>query len=223
MKNPEQFVKSVDILVDAYENGNLRHLSPCNCAVGNLIAYSQGTYDYESKTGGSVASWTALIDAIRRNGLVGTNNVHQLCETGSTTYFRSKSSGPLYNINIAKFQAETTGYTINEIEKIEAAFEKIEIINESIQERRSNRDEDPMDGLLKAVSVLGEIHEIPEETLHCMKEKIQTNTYTKSFEFQIPEGSIYGKEYPGPSAGDITTLVDSIIIDLSIDANGNIR
>jgi len=211
MKNPEQFVRSVDILVDAYENGNLRHLSPCNCAVGNLIAYSQGTYNYDAKTGGTVGAWVALMNVIRERVLTGINK-DNISQVQDSEYFR-RNGRFNYREDVALQQAELTGYTANEIERIEAAFEKNRITECGIanQERNSRREDDPMDGLLKAVQVLGDIHEIPEETIHCMKEKIQSKTYTKSFDFQIPEGSKYGKSYgSGPSA-DIQGLVDGIL------------
>lgn len=37
MKNKELYQKSVDILLDAYNNRELAHGEPCGCAVGNLV------------------------------------------------------------------------------------------------------------------------------------------------------------------------------------------
>lgn len=188
MKNPEQFVKSVDTLVDAYEKGNLKHMSPCNCAVGNLIAYSQGTYRFERKTGGDRSTWVYLLEAIRTRLLVNATKE----ELARYQYFRKNIEGKSsVDMETCYRQIESTGYTANEIERIEAAFEKNQVRECGIAytSRGSSEYDDPLEGLLKAIEVLGNIHEIPEETLTCMKEKIQTKTYTKSFELNAPSDS----------------------------------
>jgi hypothetical protein len=192
MNRPELFVKSVDTLVDAYEKGNLKHLSACNCAVGNLIAYNTGTYNFHNKTGGQGQDWVALVDAIRERVLLNvTKN-----DVEDHKNFVSPENGPSYfHLDIAYTQMYLTGYTPNEVERIEAAFEKNDVREEykiGYTKRKSAREEDAIDGLLKAVEVLGEIHDIPEETVHCMKEKIQNKTYVKSFELTTPDDSMFG-------------------------------
>lgn len=188
MRNPELFVKSVDILVDAYEKGNLEHLDPCHCAVGNMIAYTAGTYKFGTKTGGRAtgSDWVVLMDLIREQLLMEQVTTEKAMEH---PLFRPNEFGSSeLNVEAAFEQAKMSGYTPNEMERIEAAFEKNEIRENKIgfKTRNSRRDEDPLDGLLKAVEVLGDIHEIPKETIHCMKEKIENKTYTKSFDLTPP-------------------------------------
>jgi len=174
MKNQEQFVKSIDILVDAYEKGNLKHMSPCNCAVGNLIAYNTGEYDHSNKNG----SWVHLVNLIRSKSIT---NIHPN-SNGLGTHFQDVKHILGVNSKNAFESFAPSGYTANEIEKIEAAFEKCEI--------NKFTKLDPLDGLLRAVDVLGEIHEIPTEVLVCMKDKIQNKNYVKSFEFETPTDNI---------------------------------
>lgn len=185
MKNQEQFVKSIDILVDAYEKGNLQHMSPCNCAVGNLIAYNTGEYDRSNKTG----SWVHLVNLIRQKSIT---DIHPN-SNGLATHFQEVKHIQGVNSKNAFESFAPSGYNALEIEKIEAAFEKCEInkfTKLGSPNRGANREDNPLEGLLRAVSVLGEIHEIPEEVLVCMKDKIQNKTYVKSFEFETPKDNI---------------------------------
>lgn len=72
MNRPELFVKSVDILVDAYKKGNLLNGEPCNCAVGNLVAYRKGTYYYN-------ADWYDLVGALRTLNINSKDNCGNIC------------------------------------------------------------------------------------------------------------------------------------------------
>lgn len=196
MKNPELFVKSVDTLVDAYERGNLEHLSPCHCAVGNLIAYNAGTYKFEED--GSKNSWSCLMSAMRENDIKNPTvndkslKFHFNLSNHLASIYQSFSEDKPVTVEEAFKQIEKTGYTATEIERIEAAFEKHDINSETglgINGRGSHCD-DPLDGLLKAISVLGDIHEISTDTVECMKTKISNKTYKKSFELEVPTCSL---------------------------------
>lgn len=193
MKNPELFVKSVDTLVDAYEKGKLRHLTACNCAVGNLIAYSAKTYNYDSVTGGDNTAWVHLMNRIRDKVLVNINEINDIPVDPEDLKDRSldELKEDRKRLMDGFKQAELTGYTPNEIERIEAAFEKNEIRSCGIgyPERGSEKHSDPLQGLLNAVKVLGDIHEIPDETVRCMQDKIVTKNYKKSFDLIDPEES----------------------------------
>lgn len=192
MNRPELFVKSVDTLVDAYEKGNLQHLSPCNCAVGNLIAYNTGTYRFNDKTGGTEAEWAHLVNAIRDAVMIEPSS-EKISEhwifSKADKYNRTKDLSAAYN------QIYLSGYSASEVEKIESAFEKV-IVGEcgiGISDRKAERTDEPLDGLLNAIKVLGEIHGIPEETVTCMRDKILNKTYKKSFELVTPADSPIAK------------------------------
>jgi hypothetical protein len=163
-----------------------------HCAVGNLIAYNSGTYRFQNKTGGDSTEWVSLVNLIRSNSLVDPKPSDFL----SNDSFRSidqdgNTVGRERDLDVAYNQIYLSGYSLNEIERIEAAFERVQVgpCNIGVGIRRVKREDDPKEGLLRAIEVLGKIHEIPEETVTCMKEKIQDKTYKKSFELITPENT----------------------------------
>ena len=180
MKNQELFVKSVDILVDAFDKGKLKHMSACNCAVGNLIAYNTGKYI--SNNDDRANAWVHLLNLIREKSIA---NIHPHTN-GIKKHFKNE-----YKSKDAFDVIKHTGYTANEIERIEAAFEKCTIDPKTkiakMDSRSSDSYENPRQGLLNAVVVLGDIHEIPDDVISCMHDKILNGTYVKSFEFETPK------------------------------------
>jgi hypothetical protein len=128
------FEKTVDILVKAYLNDTLEHGNCYACAVGNMVAAANGyTYnrdDFSLKWSNERMPvwidpvWLGYVDRHHRS------------------FERAKS------------EAESTGYTIDEIARIEEAFEYAD---------RHGQDRDGYNGLMAVVSVLAEIHGVSLE------------------------------------------------------------
>jgi hypothetical protein len=157
MNRQELFVKSVDILVHALQNGKLENMDSCNCAVGNLIAYRKGKYVFSDK-------WVNVVDEMR----IGKDRYNLLCN----------SIGKVARQNALKTLA-TTQYTLEEIEKIEGAFENASVRGNFVE----RRGYDPKEGLLRAIDVLGKIHEVESNVTDCMKDHVKNGTYEFTFEF----------------------------------------
>lgn len=139
MKNKELFKKTVGILVNAYRNDTLKHGDCQACAVGNIIAVNCGINDtmscaeWEEKTGEfGRLGWTKVFMTITYASLQVINE-HEY--TGA-----------------AKFQIDSTGYSWQELAKIEHAFETAP--------KGNNDDEWMLNGLLAVYDVLCDIHEV---------------------------------------------------------------
>ena len=171
MNRPELFVKNVDILVDAYHKGKLITGEVCNCAVGNLIAYRKGTYNYEGQ------NWMRVVESIRNLELTRRkkelNPTELLPALKHDSGFSTKTL--LETVEFGFEDIKETEYTSLEIEKIERAFES---------SKGNESDYDALPGLLRAIRVLGKIHNIPEETVECMREKVKNDTYKFSYKFR---------------------------------------
>lgn len=131
------FENTVDILVKAYINGTLEHANCCACVVGNIIR-ANGV-DLTPNMGGGEkyleTSWLRYLDAeIRRE-----------------RFFTLD-----YDKGIALKQISVTGYTANNLSKIEKAFESANIWGLS-------EDEAMFKGLMSVVDVLAEIHGVSLE------------------------------------------------------------
>lgn len=122
-----KFNESVSILVKAYLNDTLEHGNPCACAVGNLVASScQITYMLDLYSG---LTWD---------------------DERWPKWFFSPSSKE------AQVEYDAVGYSVNDIMRIEHAFES---------GRNENcRDDDGWHGLMNVVSVLASIHGVDLET-----------------------------------------------------------
>lgn len=117
------FEKTVDILVKAYLSGTLEHGNCCACAVGNIIADSCN-YKY-IKSHSSCQEWTWLM---------------------ARPVWYKDGVGVIYCDQI-----ESTGYTLDQLQRIEKAFEDVYKI----------RSMDPMfQGLMQVLDVLADIHKI---------------------------------------------------------------
>jgi hypothetical protein len=99
MKNPEQFHKTLGILVKAYMNDTLKHGDCAACAVGNIIAANGFKFDDDSYS-------YANTDWLRYIRNMYDNFDHKLDSEN------------------AKKQIDKSGYTALELYKIEEAFEK---------------------------------------------------------------------------------------------------
>lgn len=98
MKNQELYQRSVDILLDAYNAGELEHMSCRACAVGNLVNATGGFAEPEN----FVPCWAEVI-TVYPGGL-------PLIDTR-------------YYYGNAKKEIDQTGYSYKELSRIEVAFE----------------------------------------------------------------------------------------------------
>lgn len=95
-------------------------------------------------------------------------------ETGSN-YYTEKI--PVFEQGLNEIKE--TEYTPIEVHRIEKAFEEID--------DEDYLRENPMPGLLRAISVLGEIHKIPDDVVKCVKEKVENDKYKFSHKFSKGE------------------------------------
>lgn len=122
MNNEQLYNKTVDILVQAYFNDTLQHEDCTKCAVGNIIAATSSITDWTGfYIGYPSSSWYSLMH--RSHGGV---------------------DDEIYR------QIERTGYTIDQLFLIEAAFER---------HGGDEHDHKMFNGLMAVIDVLDEIHE----------------------------------------------------------------
>lgn len=143
MINYELYKRSTNILFDAYFNDTLEHSNCHACAVGNLIAANTCNRLVDCESTEIKKKWFESAP---------------LWQTVFITY--EEGEGQIvaaHNYNdAAKEQIDATGYTWQELAKIEYAFEKAP---------RGKSDEDYMyNGLVAVLEVLKEIHEIKDDS-----------------------------------------------------------
>lgn len=148
MKNKELYEKSVNVLLDAYNNGTLFHGNCYACAVGNLIAKGCNIEFIKDNTWKDIKpEW---------------DNVFS-----SSTVFNEI----FQEINLSCYQGETkrqidsTRYSVEELAKIEYEFENI-LINKKYSKRYLKHVNPKLGqflGLVAVLNTLKEIHEIKEE------------------------------------------------------------
>lgn len=140
------FENSVSVLVRAYMSDELVHGVCSACAVGNLIAHSIGTRPRLEHP--SIPRFS-----------------HHEFDDGTKTFWRYVFMTGEYGQDInaseytgdAKVQIDATGYTWQELAKIEKAFECAE-------GRYGSKDAWMFNGLMAVVDVLAEIHGIDLST-----------------------------------------------------------
>lgn len=144
MKNETLYNKTVDILVQAYFEGTLEHGNCYACAVGNIIAANCGyrflRYSNENKD-------------IYWKGFTPYNQdwTETIREKGKNPSWFSFVKNPhiTFNKELAIQQVNSTGYTKQELFKIETAFENY----------KENTEDSMFDGLMSVINCLDEIHE----------------------------------------------------------------
>lgn len=141
MKNRELFDKTIAILVRAYQNDTLLHGSCASCAVGNIVASSMNI----KVDPDCVFKWITF-GPMWQNVFLTANSV-------SYKY-------PENYQEIAKYQIDSTGYSWQELAKIESAFESVAIPSDG---PFYNSDSHVFEGLMGVVDALMEIHEANEE------------------------------------------------------------
>lgn len=129
------FQNSVSVLVRAYLNDTLKRGQCHACAVGNLIQAGLGRYFTEEEE-----------SALR-------NHQDGWVKVFVTMCFSSNYQRPENYKGVAKEQIDATGYSWQDLAKIEYAFET------------AGRGEDAMfNGLMAVVDVLAEIHNVDLST-----------------------------------------------------------
>lgn len=143
MKNETLYNKTVNILVDAYFNDTLVHCNCYGCAVGNLVAANMGL-KYVGK--GKKLRWRGVKSIYQGFPSKNWIDVLQMGEVNIEEYD-----------GVAKMQIDATGYTPQELARIEHAFE-----NEGIYQRN---DQTMFNGLMAVIEVLDQIHENTDQTV----------------------------------------------------------
>lgn len=146
MKRQEVFERTVDVLVKAYQNGTLEHGACQACAVGNLVMANCYNYD-EGKAFFKAHDWYNVI----------------------TTHIKGEQlEAEGKNPNSSWYRAikeiESTGYSVNEVRLIEAAFE------DACQTPDGAEDETGVHGLRAVYDVLLDIHEVDVDTVATAEE-----------------------------------------------------
>ena len=148
MNRPELYEKTVNVLLDAYNDGELEHQNCCACAVGNICKEaSEKTRVYRGR-------W---LDYFLTSIDDGSQKINEARDERDAAYKLIKQ----------------TGYTIKELARVEWAFEK-EIAKElhpmSFKDRRNLLEEIRYSkeyqfrGLCRVLDVLKEIHSTEEKT-----------------------------------------------------------
>lgn len=144
MKHPELYQRTVDILVDAYFNDTLEHGNCYACAVGNMIA---GNCNYDiADTGKPWKVWLSNQFQVSNPKREGWASVFM------TDYNIGKQVKKYYNYNHeAKRQIDSTGYSLDQLAKVEYAFE--------MADKGASQEDYMFNGLMAVIDVLDIIHE----------------------------------------------------------------
>lgn len=150
MIKPELYKKTVDILFDAYFNDELRHGECSACAVGN-ICKGNGVPVYNH------LMYNAYNNAAWRNVFSTSDSWGQIVDEH-------------FYVGEAKRVIDATGYTWQELAKIEYAFESAP---------KGNSEEDWMfNGLVAVLEVLKQIHQVEDNEPEVTRFKNHYQTLT---------------------------------------------
>lgn len=156
------FENSVNVLVKAYFNDTLRHGNCYACAVGNLVAESSGTkvvkcnmwnFSHCGLGWSNLAPYPALHgEKIQGWGAVFSTDTVSVDDEDYPRPIRQVQSKNMGNyFGEPKKQIDSTGYTLEELARVEFAFESA---------RGHNDDDRMLNGLMAVVEVLADIHQI---------------------------------------------------------------
>ncbi len=144
------FEHSVDVLVKAYLNGTLKHGNCHACAVGNLVSEACGyTYKQNPMHGFGMERYQDIIWS-HKNRYYLTDNTQEQKSWHSVVKDGSDIEHPL--CDEAANQIEKTGYSVDQLYRIEIAFETANRID--------GPDEWMFNGLMAVVDCLADIHGI---------------------------------------------------------------
>jgi hypothetical protein len=153
MKNIELYHKTVDILVKAYVNNTLRTQQCVACAVGNIIAGNCGYAIPEDTSVGIFEYW------VSGDG----KEIGPAWQKVFCTNLGYQGKNPDKYEKEAKEQIDSTGYSWEDLAKIEYAFEC------------NHKGDDPMySSLMAVIDVLDKLHEVTEEASNSSKLKFAT-------------------------------------------------
>ena len=155
MKNEQLYKETVDIILDAYNDGHLISGSACGCFVGNIVARRMGiAYNAPGYNGDW---WYGVIYPINSNH--------------ASSEFVEK-----YGENGMK-QIKVTGYSIQEVAKLEKAFENAATKLEKETDGSCSSIQKSYVGMDAALKVLAEIHETDEKESIVRLDKIYKEKY----------------------------------------------
>jgi hypothetical protein len=149
MRNEQLYLKTVDILLDAYNEGHLQTLNCYACAVGNIVAASIGKKILKDSRGECYWEDSPTLNSLRIKSSIKDMWIN----------LRGREYGTIDKIEVknntlAVEQVHSTGYTVDEIVRVEHAFEV----------PRINSQNGTMLGRLSSVIIeLGKIHETKQE------------------------------------------------------------
>jgi hypothetical protein len=136
------FNHTVNVLVKAYLNSELRHGDCEACAVGNIVhAAGFPRYNAGKMPHDSCGMWKGVF------------------YTDVDAQYFQPTAGPLYNNGIQMIQA--TGYTVLELARVEYAFETAP--------QGDSNDDWMFNGLMAVLEVLAEIHGVDFSTKETAK------------------------------------------------------
>jgi hypothetical protein len=155
--------------------------------VGNLISYRHGNYNFIDE---SSTTWHDIISELRdKRKYIGAKK--DLPQQNIKPNLKNVVEGKLYDkddiennkdgIKAGLKEIRSTEYNVNEVERIERAFENVS--KDGTYDHNGKRG-DAKDGLLRAITVLGKIHDIPNSTVKCMKDHVKKGTYKFSYKFE---------------------------------------
>lgn len=133
------FENSINVLVKAYLNNTLMHATCSACAVGNLIADALG-YTFKNR----YTDWFG--------GLQWDQCARGIDPMWGTVFITSDGYQDIYFMAYkgeAKYQIDATGYTWEQLARIEKAFESA---------KGETKDERMFNGLMVVVDILADIH-----------------------------------------------------------------
>ncbi len=178
MKTPERFDRAMTALIKAFFNDHLAKYTCTACAVGNIVAAGYGVTASVDPTNIDAINkyWIKLISSeagkcitnfedFRKNIVLASNN------TPWIDHSWGRPLDGLYNKAIDNIRV--TGYSVEELYKIEEAFERNTQIKYSQYSGTSKNRimEDQFNGLMAVVDVL------------CQLDGIEPTEYKKSFEY----------------------------------------
>lgn len=190
MNRPELYQKTVDLLLDAYNSGKLEHGDCKACAVGNICGGNDNWARLFMTSSGT--QHVSKLDKIKvyKSGIGTIEIPNEQAEEYSEKGFVYGDSGydgddvDGFSVSPRNFVAkkmeavkliESTGYTMEELMKIEFAFE---ISIDNTEEGRNHyiyedNKKGQFIGLTAVLNVLAEIHAAPETEKTSNQEKLE--------------------------------------------------
>lgn len=141
MNRPELYQKTIDVLLDAYNNGKLVHGNCSCCAVGNICKESSNKLDISNSL------WSFLFVTTSEEGFY------------KPTRAKSYES---FEMELVLSLINDTGYTVEELTKIEWAFETAIPFEKREYYTKVKTKQGQYMGLCAVLEVLKQIHEKEE-------------------------------------------------------------